>query len=268
MSLTVPSRPGSPIHSSSACFTNSEGIARTMEPFFLGPLPATRFIMEFFPSLLVKAPQFKPNIFSDLVATVNGKQDEQDMYDPFSAVISNACDKLIICKTAFRMDTAPSNYGFNLEPDLCVYAKTPENQTLGGTSCSLAELCIKIKKSATSDPFNDDAQLDTNGKLRFVKESKEAQETIGQISTYVAFQMGSQYRTHTFFILVIGMYARLLRWDRSGVVVSERIEYDKQHHLFSFFELFNAATPGIRGWDESVSVPLKHEIAAALEVCP
>ncbi len=165
------------------------------------------------------------------------------------------------------MDTTPNNYGFKIKPDLCVYAKTPENRTLG-TSCSLAELFIEVKKSASSDPFNDDAQPDTNGKLRFIKQTKEAQETIGQISTYVAFQMGSQYRTHTFFILVTGLYARLLRWDRSGVVVTERFEYNKQHHLFSFFELFNAATPCIRGWDESVSVPSKQEQAAALEVCP
>ncbi len=54
-----------------------------MEPFFVGPLPAIRFITEFFPEGLVKAPQFKPNLFSDLVAAVDGKQDEQDMYDPF-----------------------------------------------------------------------------------------------------------------------------------------------------------------------------------------
>ncbi|KAI9451868.1 hypothetical protein BJY52DRAFT_1124850 [Lactarius psammicola] len=166
------------------------------------------------------------------------------------------------------MDTAPSNYGFNIKPNLCVYAKTHKNRTLDSTSCSLAELFIKIKKSETSDPFNDDALLDTNGKLRFVKKSKEAQETIGQILTYVAFQMGSQYRTHTFFILITGMYARLLRWDRSGVIVSEQIEYDKQHHLFSFFELFNTATPSILGWDESVTVPLKHKRVATLEVCP
>ncbi|KAH9030591.1 hypothetical protein EDB83DRAFT_2319323 [Lactarius deliciosus] len=195
MSLTVPSRPGTPIHSRSAYFTNSEGIAqsehakqisRAMEPFFVGPLPATRFITEIFPSGLVEAPQFKPNVFSDLVAAVNRKQDEWDMYDPFSAVISNACDKLIICKTAFHVDTTPNDYGFNIKPNLCVYAKTPEHRTLG-TSCTLAELFIEVKKSASSDPFNDDAQPDTNGKQGFIKKSKEAQETIGQISTYVAF---------------------------------------------------------------------------------
>ena len=33
-----------------------------------------------------------------------------------------------------------------------------------------------------------------------------------QIGTYVVVQMDSQYRTHTLLVLIVGNYARLMRW--------------------------------------------------------
>ncbi len=141
-----------------------------------------------------------------------------------------------------------------------MYAKTPENSALTGTNSALVEFFIEFKISPKFDPFGPD-----EGPL--VKDTTDAKNTLGQISTYISFQMGAQYRTHIFFVLIIGDYARLLRWDRSGVVVSERIKYNKQRQLFAFLELFNAATPEIQGRDKSVSKPSKDEKEDAWRTC-
>ncbi|KAI0286472.1 hypothetical protein BC826DRAFT_890189, partial [Russula brevipes] len=61
---------------------------------------------------------------------------------------------------------------------------------------------------------------------------------IGQIGTYVAIQMDMQYRTHAFFMLVVGEYARLMRWDRSGAIFTRPIFYNKDPELLEFFEAY------------------------------
>jgi hypothetical protein len=59
-------------------------------------------------------------------------------------------------------------------------------------------------------------------------------------------QMGLQYRTHCFLVLVIQHYACLMRWDRSGVVFSEPIYYNDCPEFLEFFEAYNEATPEAR----------------------
>jgi hypothetical protein len=82
-----------------------------------------------------------------------------------------------------------------------------------------------------------------------------ANKTIGQIATYVAIQMGCQYRTHAFLVLIVKDYARLTRCDRSGVIFSGPIYYNAQPELLDFFERYNVATPEVRGNDRFVSKP-------------
>ncbi|KAH9160799.1 hypothetical protein EDB89DRAFT_2081293 [Lactarius sanguifluus] len=77
---------------------------------FVSPLPATHFITEIFPSGLVEAPQFKPNIFLDLVATVNGKQDERDMYDPFVSTFQLDAKAIEVMLIGFE----PESKGYKL----------------------------------------------------------------------------------------------------------------------------------------------------------
>jgi hypothetical protein len=182
-----------------------------------------------------------------------------------TTAVSGFLDKLQICATAFQLDTTPTDYKFSIKPDLCVYANTSDNSTRRtGTHSSLVEFFFEFKSSSHHDPFSDGAGQPDKP---FVKNTKGAMTTLGQISTYLAFQMGSQYRTHTFFVLIVADYARLLRWDRSGVVVSERIKYNEQRELVTFLELFNAATPEIRGSDQSVFKPLENEKEDAVRAC-
>jgi hypothetical protein len=91
----------------------------------------------------------------------------------------------------------------------------------------------------------------------------DARTTRGQITAYATLVMGSQYRTHAFFVLIIGEYARLIRWDRSGAVVTERIKYDETSELFDFFMRYDLADSEARGHDSTVGTPTKEELERA-----
>ncbi|KAH0833486.1 hypothetical protein J3R83DRAFT_12610 [Lanmaoa asiatica] len=68
----------------------------------------------------------------------------------------------------------------------------------------------------------------------FVKKSAAAIEILGQITAYVAAQMSAQFRTHVFSILLMPKKARILRWGREGVVVTEPIHYCDNTALVDF----------------------------------
>ncbi len=83
-------QPGTPVHSLKHGLSGSEGINRdtyykrivkTMPSFFIGPIPADRFLQEFLP-VTVESSRFKPNMFN---ALVNAKE-EKDMYSHFVSI--------------------------------------------------------------------------------------------------------------------------------------------------------------------------------------
>jgi hypothetical protein len=105
-------------------------------------------------------------------------------------------------------------------------------------------------------------------------ENSEATDVMDQIGTYVALQMDSQYRTHTFFVFIVGNYARLMRWDRSGIIVTDRIKYNTEPELVEFFERYNAAPPEVRAatslWDNPLMqrfLPLGACILTSIYLC-
>ncbi|KAI9442083.1 hypothetical protein BJY52DRAFT_1089943, partial [Lactarius psammicola] len=142
---------------------------------------------------------------------------------------------------------------FSISPDCAVYKN--ENKDVTGTDASVAEFFVEFKNSADDDPFTGDG---------YRSDSRNARRTVGQIATYVSVQMDSQYRTHTFFVLIIKSYARLMRWDRSGAIFSEPIYYNEKSELLEFFEAYDKATPEAWGCDQFVTKPTPGEIDAAL----
>jgi hypothetical protein len=144
-----------------------------------------------------------------------------------------------------------------IKPDVSVYRSDacPEQPT----DSSLLEIVIEFKSNVYDDPFSDNpkAKRDDDGieKPRYLlNSSKLANDTLGQISTYAAAQLGSQFRTHAYSILVVKRRARILRWDRSGVIVTAAIEFNKDPLLAEFFRRYSQAPGDMRGIDQSVSV--------------
>ena len=84
-------------------------------------------------------------------------------------------------------------------------------------------------------------------------------DTAGQVIAYAAMLLGTQYRTHTFSILIIKDYAQLIYWDCSDAVVTEPIFYNTAPHLFDFFVHYDHASKEVCGHDPTIGLPTNAE---------
>lgn len=112
-----------------------------------------------------------------------------------------------------------------------IYLSTTVNQAPISSQTLLqesVEIFIELKWCSGDDPFGD-VQWVIDGKTvsvpSFLHETKSADDTLGQITTYAAAHLGSQFRTHVYSILIVKGTARILRWDRTGTIVTEAIQY-------------------------------------------
>ena len=109
-----------------------------------------------------------------------------------------------------------------------------------------AEILHECKFVSSDDPFG-------NKGLNFERGTSAAHDTLGQITLYATAQMAAQFRTHVFSLFILPKYARLLRWDRAGLVVTERIPITKSESaLAEFYWRYGHATAAVRGHDVTV----------------
>ena len=111
-----------------------------------------------------------------------------------------------------------------------------------------AERLVEAKFSEQDDPFEE--VLTDNG---FLCDSDRAIQTLGQLTSYATAHPAAQFRIHVFSILLFRKSARLMRWDRAGVIVSERIRLDKSVLAWFFFLRFSNANDMERGYDPIVT---------------
>lgn len=131
-----------------------------------------------------------------------------------------------------------------------------------GFDSSLAEFTVEFKTMRNQDPFRreTDCIADAGTTIgSFMETDTKGRETAGQIISYATLILGAQYRTHTFSVLIVKDYARLIRWDRSGAIVTEPICYVTQSYLLDFFVRYDLASKEARGHDPTVSLPSKEE---------
>jgi hypothetical protein len=118
------------------------------------------------------------------------------------------------------------------------------------------ETHIEVKFDENDDAFRDDIAES------FEHDTEASKDTKGQITSYAVAQLATQFRVHIFTILVCGGYARLLRWDRSGAVVTSAFDYCDRY-LGEFFWRYDQASAKDRGMDLSVSNPSQAETELA-----
>ena len=91
-----------------------------------------------------------------------------------------------------------------------------------------SEFFVESKYTTEDDPFLVPpvaAELvgSNNSEHFLAHQTPHRSHVLGQLGTYVAIHIDSQYCTHFFLVLIISQYARLMRWDRSGVIFTEPI---------------------------------------------
>ncbi|KAF8514932.1 hypothetical protein BU17DRAFT_94009 [Hysterangium stoloniferum] len=85
------------------------------------------------------------------------------------------------------------------------------------------------------------------------------------ITLYATAYQAVQFRTHVFLVLVFPKYARFMRWDRSGVIITEKVPFSNPSYL-EFFWRFNNVSPATRGVDTTATeFPHDHLVAVKAE---
>ena len=134
-----------------------------------------------------------------------------------------------------------------LKPDVSVYTRGS-----GETAVNFGRMELWIELKSESDVFVD------NNSNAFIRDSDKAKAIVGQLISYAVAQLSSGFWTHCFSVVVFSNGARLIRWDRAGSIVTERIDLsteDGQGKLVEFFHRFDQLTPEQRGRDPSVRDP-------------
>lgn len=146
-----------------------------------------------------------------------------------------------------------SGYAFEIKPDVSIYHGSLK-KTLTSCTAYLLEAHIEFKRSGRHDPFIlCDPGVDRS-KTSFIGSTSDHQDTLGQLATYAASQLASQFRTHCFSVFIRGHIARIIRWDREGAVVTEPIEYIEDGSLVEFFSRLSQAPDELRGIDVTVTL--------------
>ena len=123
-----------------------------------------------------------------------------------------------------------------------------------------SELHVEVKSSAFEDPFRDQSLLST--KHQFLKSGPDDPFKRGQLIAYATDACARQHRLFYYSVLICHHRARIIRWDRSGALVSESFncsDIDGMALLGDFLWRYTHAPPAARGWDPTVLVASKEE---------
>ncbi|PIL30039.1 hypothetical protein GSI_07951 [Ganoderma sinense ZZ0214-1] len=122
----------------------------------------------------------------------------------------------------------------------------------GRPNYMLGDLGIEFKRGGTEN----DA-WDSHAKKDMEADAYTRTGVRGQLMSYGERFFFFQHRTGLFMLLVNGDEFRVVRWDRSGCIVTEALNYvDTTEHtkkLLQFFYAFSKATPAQRGVDTTAT---------------
>lgn len=91
--------------------------------------------------------------------------------------------------------------------------------------------------------------------------TKDADKARVQFAQYVAEIFLRQHRTHVFSLYIYRKYARIFRWDRSGILVTEPIDFvQNPRQLLNFVYRFAHLSPAQKGYDTSAKLATEDEL--------
>ena len=153
-----------------------------------------------------------------------------------------------------------------MKPHICCYDQrhlpiVKSSEKSSRTDFGYAEFFIDVcQPSSSRDIFVDpppDADDDTRASHDFMPDDglgpTPLEEAFGQHISYAIEIMARQPRMFVYSVYVVGSRARLIRWDRSGCVITE--SFDIRHHpdiLCEFLWRFSQTSTAGRGHDCSV----------------
>ena len=151
-----------------------------------------------------------------------------------------------------------------ISPDITIYETksaftTSINQSSNRPIDDVAFMA-ELKHGSSDDPFRDQSPS-------FEYHSDRSEKTLGQICSYATAHMAAQFRSHVFSLLVFPEYARILRWDRAGVIVTGEIDLTGRTGaslLADFFWRYGNMTDPERGHDKNITRVTFQDVETAI----
>ncbi|TBU58927.1 hypothetical protein BD310DRAFT_948357 [Dichomitus squalens] len=139
----------------------------------------------------------------------------------------------------------------------------------GATNWALQRLPVEFKRGGMHlDAFEDRSGKDTKDEEEMEDEEEKGDEAEtrrfvrGQLMSHAERVFTYQHRTALFMIFVNGPEFRVIRWDRSGCIVTEALNYvetlEHTKRLLHFLYAFSKMTPEQQGVD-TTAVPLSKD---------
>ncbi|KAJ3475892.1 hypothetical protein NLI96_g11532 [Meripilus lineatus] len=229
--------------------------------YFVGPVPK-----DFFRELLPEATSSMPHLRSSLVGTLaqfNPMGEEQLLCRILNKHISPHLGG------GFRL-TANNSLGIpyhSEHPQHDESALFQDNKDLTvSRDLETSELHFEVKVSVSDDPFRDhNPLLRTRASHRFLKSGPDHATRRGQLLAYATHACARQHRQFYYSVLIYHHRVRIIRWDRSGALVSESFDCSNAEGialLGDFLWRFTHAAPSARGWDPTVLIASKEDESA------
>ena len=154
--------------------------------------------------------------------------------------------KLINIVTAHEADPDEPIRG---KVDSAIYLKEYAPTATGSVNWSRVELSFEFHDMTDADdPFDDAEDGDFCG-------ANSRKNNLDRIVSSAKLVFDHQHRTHHFTVVILGTMARIVRWDRSGVLYTEKFNYKKETTLAKFLYCYTRLDVTQRGHDPS-AVPI------------
>ncbi|OBZ78263.1 hypothetical protein A0H81_01928 [Grifola frondosa] len=174
--------------------------------------------------------------------------DEKVPYIKLWSVIRDALTEREVCPGYKFQCYKDLNYHAEnqVEIVLCKSTEFPED---GRPHLAQPRIWVELKKDGkTDDPFDDDDDSTFEVKTEYKDKIQR------QLITHAVSAMNQQ-RTHLYSVLVMHRFARLIRWDRSGTVVTDKFDIKKNPEILGeFFWQFAHATDEVQGFDPTAQL--------------
>ncbi|KAK7041706.1 hypothetical protein VNI00_008995 [Paramarasmius palmivorus] len=223
-----------------------ERVGCEMARKYVGPMEPKKFLDDFLPRGQRRTKLFTAHVQQQLynVGYGTGVRAEKDMYEPLMTVLADFCPDIRLVDTSDDADdTTWAHQPGLIKPDISAYTK---ESGVDRNDISRTEFWMELKWYDTADGFDDTENMS------FEKVAMQARDTRAQLSTYAGAQLVSQFRTHAFSVQLTRGYARLIRWDREGAIVTKKFCYYNEPHLVDFLWRYNHASSEARGYDPTV----------------
>ncbi|KAF8871385.1 hypothetical protein CPB84DRAFT_792004 [Gymnopilus junonius] len=237
---------------------------------WVGPMPVAQFLATFLPTDKDVEFDDTPLGSKEYFNQLEECEIETDMYEPFVKLANSLdfMDEFKFVNTSRYADPAASK-GMKNKPDIGVYKTNVDTDKIP-TQYSSLEVIWEFKRSNDLvDPFEDPPENLTNEQLAYFSFEPTAQlrvKTRGQLGLYIRNWFARQHRTHGFIVWIGDPYARIIRMDRDGGIVSKKFNFRTTSYLVRFIYRICRADDRARGIDTTVEVVTdKNQIAFVQE---